>query len=269
MAAPALGVLTKEVGAGPLKLPLGLWAVAGVGGVLLARKIAASQAASSDASTSGAGAALPDGGSLLTLGTNGAVAVPGGAIDTTTASTITDNNAWRIAAEAALIANGYDALLAAAAIDNYLNGVVLTTQQQGAVAYAIQRIGPTPEPVPPPIIPVPSPTPTPTPKPPPTATPITQATPYYAKPALAPNHLAGEAFVDFANSPNRGTWWLTNWGGVYAVGGAPYKGSMITYRVAPKLGSAPSGQTAVSISPDGAGYVIADNWPNTGSYAFP
>lgn len=258
--------LNKEVGAGPLKLPLWGWAIAGVGGVLLARKVNAGFGSASSADTSTSDTTDPTLGGFV--GPGGALNVPSGAADPVGA-TITDNNAWRIAAVQALINAGYDAILASSAIEHYLDGVQLTTQEAGAVQYAITRLGPPPEATPPPIV-----------QPPPTQPPpsqgggskppaLQQSTPYYPHPALPSNHLAGEAFVDFANSKNRGTWWLTNWGGVYAVGGAPYKGNMITYRVAPKLGSAPSGQTAVSIAPYGDGYVIADNWPNTGSYAFP
>lgn len=259
--------LNKEVGAGPLKLPLWGWAIAGVGGVIVARKIAghlsASTAAATDTTT--ADPTISGGGGYF--GANGALGVPNGALDTATSSTITDNDAWRIAAINALVTGGYDALLATSAVEKYLTGQQLTTQETGAIDYALTRIGPPPTAVPAPL-PIVPPIKTPPVTKPPTKV-VQQTSPANPKPALAANHLPGEAFVDFCNAPGGGTWWLTNWGGVDAVGGAPYKGAPISNRVANALGAAPSGQTFVSIEPDGAGYLIRDNWPTTGNYAYP
>ncbi len=276
MALPA--ALSKEVGAGPLKLPLWGWAIAGVGGVLLARKITGgSSAAASTADTAPAepaetGTDLPAGG-VLTLGANGAIQVPGGALSPV-ASTITDNDAWRVAAINAMVTRTppFDALFAANAVQKYLDGDRLTTAEQAAISYALTRIGPTPMLVPPslPITTTPAPTPT---KPPTIAPgPITigqQSTPNVPKPSLPANHAPGEAFVDFANPPfGKGTWWLTNWGGVYAVGGAPYKGNPIRSRVAKVLGPGPAGQSFVSIEPFSTGYRIKDNRADTGDYVY-
>lgn len=263
---------SKEIGAGPLKLPLWGWAIAGVGGVFLARKIGglggagASTSAPADTSTSGD---LPAGG-VLTLGANGAVGVPGGALSPVT-STITDNDQWRVAAISALVGDGYDALLASTAVQKYLDGEVLTTFEKAAISYALTRIGPTPLPVLPPIgAPTPTPTPTPPTTGPPKPAPGQQSTPNVPHPALPANHAPGEAFVDFANPTlGKGTWWLTNWGGVYAVGGAPYKGNPIKSRIAKGLGSAPAGQSFVSIEPYGNGYRIHDNRADTGDYTYP
>jgi len=263
----------KEVGAGPLKLPLWGWLIAGVGGIYVARKITAHQASSAggssdttSADTSTTGTGLPGGGAL-TLGANGAVQVPGGALSPV-APTIADNDAWRVAAEQALVAGGYNALLADSAVAKYLNGAQLSAQETLAITYALRAIGPTPLPVPPAVsAPVPKvPTVPTTKKPTPS---IQQTSPQAPKPALPPNHAPGEAFVDFANV-GKGTVWLTNWGGVFAVGGAPFKGAPIGARVSKQLGPPPAGQSFVSIDPLGAsGYIIHDNRPDTGDYAYP
>lgn len=273
MALPA--ALSKEVGAGPLKLPLWGWAIAGVGGVLLARKITGgSSSAASEPAAEPAPAAdpldLPAGG-VLTLGANGALQVPGGAFSPV-ASTITDNDQWRQAAINAMVTRTppYDALFAANAVQKYLDGDRLTTAEQGAISWALTRIGPTPTPVPV-SIPIVT-TPAPTPKPIVAPGPITigqQNTPNTPKPALPANHAPGEAFVDFANPPfGKGSWWLTNWGGVYAVGGAPYLGNPIRSRIAKVLGPGPVGQSFVSIEPFGRGYRIKDNRSDTGDYVY-
>lgn len=267
------GALGKEVGAGPLKLPIWGWLIAGVGGVYVAKKITAKQAASAggssdttSADTSTTGTGLPGGGAL-TVGSNGALGVPNGALSPV-ATTITDNDAWRIAAEQALVAGGYSGLLADSAVAKYLNGAQLTTQEAGAINYVLTRIGPTPTPVPPPVSAPPKPVPSPSPAPKPTPS-IQQTSPQAPKPALTPNHAPGEAFVDFANV-GKGTVWLTNWGGVYAVGGAPFKGAPIGARVSKQLGPPPAGQSFVSIDPLGAnGYIIHDNRTDTGDYAYP
>jgi hypothetical protein len=271
---------TKEVGAGPLKLPLWGWAIAGVGGVLLARKITGKASTSGNAAnatdtTSATTTDTTANGGLVPIANNGAVSVPGGALSST-AVLITDNDAWRTAAISALVSGGYDALLASDAVEKYLDGDPLTTQEQGAITYALTRIGPTPLPVAPSVAKPPATsTPSPAPK---TPTPIVgsgpgrlgqQTTPNTPMPALAKNHEPGEAFVDFANPPfGKGTWWLTNWGGVYAVGGAPFKGAPITSRIAKSLGAAPNGQTFVSIEPFGTGYRVHDNRADTGDYTY-
>lgn len=271
--------LSKEVGAGPLKLPLWGWAIAGVGGIYVARKITGAKAAATAATDTSATdtstdttASLPGGGSVLTVGDNGAVNVPGGALSPATAQ-ITDNDAWRTAAISALVSGGYDALLASDAVEKYLDGDPLTVQEQGAIAYALTRVGPTPLPVAPSIAKPPATSTTvPAPKPIVGTGPTTigqQSTPNAAQPALSAGHEPGEAFVGFANNPlGKGTWWLTNWGGVYAVGGAPFKGAPINQRVAKKLGGAPDGQTFVSIAPFGTGYRILDNRTDTGDYTY-
>lgn len=276
---PIPAALSKEVGAGPLRLPLWGWAIAGVGGVFVARKITGSSP-SSTASSAGsstpetpadAGSDLPAGG-ILTLGANGAIGVPGGALSPV-ANQITDNDQWRTAAINALVSANYDALFASSAIGKYLDGDPLTANEQIAISFALTRIGPTPTP-PPPVIPIVTPPPaTIGPLPPDTfhlkfpPKVVQQSTPAKPKPALPANHLPGEAFVDFANAPNGGTWWLTNWGGVYAMG-APYKGNPIGNRVSKRLGAAPAGQTFTSIDPLDAGYRIHDNRADTGDYSY-
>lgn len=269
--------LNKEVGAGPLKLPLWGWAIAGIGGIYVARKITGGKSTGA-ANTSATDTTTPpdptssDGG-VVSIAPNGAVNVPGGALSPAV-SQITDNDAWRTAAISALVAGNYDALLATDAVQKYLDGDALTTQERRAIDYALTRVGPPPLPVPASIAKPPA-TSTP---PPVTKPPIVgsgpgrlgqQTTPNTPAPALPKNHAPGEAFVDFANPPlGRGTWWLTNWGGVYAVGGAPYKGAPISSRVAKQLGAPPAGQTFVSIEPYGTGYRIHDNRADTGDYTY-
>lgn len=250
MSAPEVPeALTKEVGAGKFKFPVIVWAGIGVAGFLIARKVKGSTlfgggASSSTATTPDAGAVIPPAG----YGANGTVPVTngaaGGGFDSGTASTITDNEQWRTQATNYLVSAGYDALAAANAIGDYLAGNPLTAAEQIMVEAALRRVGPTPEPVSPqpivthPIVsggtgtpkPTPAPKPPPTTKPTPTPTPTPQAAPiqqthalYTAK--LKAAHASNERFVAFVNlQDGRGTWWLTNLGGVYSAGSAPYLG---------------------------------------------
>jgi hypothetical protein len=90
----------------------------------------------------------------------------------TTAGQFTDNNTWAQAAINYLVARGVDPAQATDAIETFLSGQSLTTQQQGDVNLAIQGLGAPPDvpgPASPPagtVIPPPSsggtPTPTPT-----------------------------------------------------------------------------------------------------------
>lgn len=240
-------VLTKEVGAGKFKFPVIVWAGIGIVGVLIARKAsslsifgggASSSTPESDTVTD---PTIPLGG----YGGNGAVPIvngaAGGSFDSGTASSITDNEQWRTAATNYLVSANYDALAAATAIADYLNGNALTSAERIMVEAALRRIGPTPEPVfpqlpvitPTPIVVKPPTKPKPTPVPPKTKPPVPTAKPiqqthalYTAK--LKAAHASNERFVAFVNLQNgHGTWWLTNLGGIYTAGSAPYLGSPI------------------------------------------
>lgn len=221
--------LTKEVGAGKFKLPLYLWVLAGAAGLYVARGIRSrQQAAATDTTDTTDLNAGSDSAFGAGLGANGAVIVGGGGFDSGTSSTITDNDAWRKAAVNFLVSQNYDALAAARAIDKYLSGDPLGTRaNQIMVEAALRRLGPTPEPVPAPIgtPPTPKPPPTPPPPKPKPAGGIQQDRPLHV--VAAPKN-ASEHFVDFANTQDgRGTWWLTNLGGIYSAGAAPFYGSPI------------------------------------------
>lgn len=245
--APELpAAVTKEVGVGKFRLPLYLWAVAGVAGVYIARSYRNRQesSATEDDGTLNAGSDSAFGAGL---GANGAVLVPGGAFDSTTSSTLADNDAWRVAAVNYLVSMHYDALAAARAIDKYLSGDPLGTRaNQIMVEAALRRLGPTPEPVP---APIGQPPPV---KPPPPPPPVKQP-PAGGAQQQKPNHTApaprnpAEHFVDFCNNPSgAGTWWLTNLGGVYTAGNARYLGSPI--------GAGERRTNWSAISPAGRGY---------------
>lgn len=237
--------LTKEVGAGKYKMPVWMWGVAVVVGVLIARKVKSAGlfgGAAPDASTSdGTDPSSLDALGTATLGLGGAVNVgdgtAGGSFDAGTAGTLTDNDAWRKAADNYLTSAGYDSLAAARAIDAYLGGDPLTPAQAIMVEAALRRLGATPETVPPPlsvpppIVPSPPVKPPTKPKPKPTpvpnrAVPVQQAKALHGPPKAPANK--AEHFVDYCNAQSgKGTWWLTNLGGVYTSGTATFYGSPI------------------------------------------
>jgi hypothetical protein len=75
----------------------------------------------------------------------------------------------------------------------------------------------------------------------------------------------GEVLIGHLNAPGGGCWWFSNYGGVFASGGAPFKGSAINARFGPGYENPP--RLAVSFNPLGSGYQI---WSNRGEhYDFP
>lgn len=219
--------LTHEVGVGKLKLPVGLWLVAIVIGVYVSRH---SSLLHFGASTTTTDATVDPNATTNVAGVpllaGGAVGVtPGGAFDSGASTSIADNEAWRVAATQYLTNQNFNALAAATAVAKYLDGDPLTTVEQGMIEKALRALGPTPEPVELPIgQPVP-PTPAPGPAPSPTTKPIQQATPSVriTNPKFG---IAGEKFVAFANTQDgKGTWWLTNKGGLWSAGSAPFYGA--------------------------------------------
>jgi len=148
-------------------LPLGVWLLAGAGGLTLAyfqnRK---SKAASADAT------AQDSSGFLSTATGSGAVALPGGSINTglpssstTQPTTYLDNIAWQRGAITEMIARGYDSTLVVQALSDYLNGVALSSSEQAVVSTALKVVGPPP--YPPTLVPAPTPAPVTTPQTPP------------------------------------------------------------------------------------------------------
>lgn len=260
MAEEIPAALTKDVGVGKFKFPIWGWALIAVAGYEIAKRAKGSGLFGGGASsTTDTTTATPaDTASLLTagLGANGAMPVYDGSgnpvgqggFNSGTASSITDNDAWRIAAENYLTSSGYNALAASQAVSDYLNGNALSPVEQMMIEAALRALGPTPTPVvqgpvitfgpnppqgTPPAAHQPTPTPKPAPKPkPPTTTPTTpkpappiqQTTPLF-KATLKAQHATNERFVAFVNTQDgHGTWWLTNLGGIYSAGAAPYLG---------------------------------------------
>lgn len=133
---------------------------------------------------------------------------------------------WALAAENALVAHNVNPALASKAIADYLAGAPLSKQEVDVLSKAFQYAG-----FPPEVLPfngnIPSGKPTPAPSPNPTHSgnggkllPIA--------PAPLLHMLPGEQIVDSVRAPEYGAqagYYLTNLGGVYAVGGAKFQGS--------------------------------------------
>lgn len=199
-------------------LPAYAWAAAIVGGYLVFKR---SQASTSSAAGSTvptptaadaalAGSIVPDtaGGDASTQAT--AQATP---------STPTTNSQWLNAAVTALIAQHLDPVTAENALNKYLSGLPLTATEHTMVSSAISAIGPPPEGAP-----VSGSVPTST---PPTSTP-----PPTGVLSPLPNgtwKIPGEYTVGQLEAQSgKGTWYLSNYGGVAAEGGAPFEGSAFT-----------------------------------------
>lgn len=201
-------------------LPAWGWAAAAVGGYLIFKRSqgsTAGQTASAVPTPSAADAALAN--SLVpdTSGGNAstqATAQP-------TPSTPTTNTAWLNAAVNALIAQHLDPVTAENALNKYLAGQPLTATEHTMVSTAIAAIGPPPEGAP-----VSGTVPTATTTPPPsTPPPSGTLTPLPAGTWKIP----GEYTVgQLETQSGHGTWYLSNYGGVAAVGGAPFEGSAFT-----------------------------------------
>lgn len=169
-----------ETQLGPL--PVGGWVAAGVGGLGLAwylkRKGITGGAAPPQGTPAPIGADGAYGGVTgLPAGGNGSPSstLPSGT--GTTPRTFIDNTSWANGVITQLVAMGYDPVLTAQSVGDYLAGNTLTSSETALISTALRLIGPPPFPVAlrpgAPIVPTPtgspSPAPTPTPTPAPTS----------------------------------------------------------------------------------------------------
>lgn len=223
MADGGLPNFTEKVG----PLPLWGWAAAIAGGYFVFKKLnpTVSTADNTLPTPNAADAALAN--SLVpdTSNPNG-----GGSDPNPTPGAPTTNAAWAIAAVTALIGQHADPVAAENAINKYLAGASLTTAEHALVSAALHAVGPPPEGVP-----ISSPAPVQPPTSPPGGG---------GKVVPLPPHtftLPNEYVVGQLVPPNgKGTWYLSNYGGVAAVGGAPFYGSAFTRGVHAPLPPAPA-----------------------------
>jgi LysM repeat protein len=148
--------LGKKIG----PLPLGVWLVIAAGIFYYIYKKNNSGSSTSGQQTDPAGnvgtinpatgyvagsaedqAALSSGSSGLSTGSDS-----GSAGGSTVAGQYADNNAWAVAAINYLVSIGVDATSANTAVTQFLSSQTLTTQQQGEINLAIQRLGAPPSP---------------------------------------------------------------------------------------------------------------------------
>lgn len=140
------GALQKKYG----PLPLGIWLLV-IGGSLALAFYLNSRNKESDAGT-----ATEDENSYVVdagdgqYSTVGSGAGGGSSTGSTGSPTYADNDAWYQAAVNYLIAQGYNAGTADAAIRKYLAGATLSVQEQALVNVAITKLGVPPSPLPPP-----------------------------------------------------------------------------------------------------------------------
>lgn len=221
--------LGKKVG----PFPIAGWvaiAVVGVGGgyfVSKRLKGSSTTTAAQDANLAAADAA--NAGGVSASGLNMGSAPGGSTIDLTGAAAVTTNLAWGNEATVYLVSTGADAFAASQAVGAYLSGQQLAPGQQTMISSAISKLGPPPEGAP---VQLASPQPTDTTT---TQTPSSSSTVPPSNPAVAagnvssfpiPTPPAGETIVGVAyTSSGHGAWYLTQLGGVYTVGDAPFHGS--------------------------------------------
>lgn len=237
------GGLGKKIG----PFPTWVWIV-GVGGVALyylrARSAAAQRAAgvgtASDTLTAGA----PIDSSGAPIGTTG------------TGASGLDIDQWRAAAFKALVNAGVAPSLAEQALSNFLNQNALGPQQSAAIDKALGLVG-----APPVNLPfygtVPSPH-GPTKKPPPVPTGATHDPGFRVAPIASFPHVQlgpGEHIVDVIRTNTTGAgYYLSNLGGVFAVGGAPFLGSAFT-----KPHAAGTQFSKLVLNANGGYTLVADN----------
>lgn len=116
-----------------------------------------------------------------------------------------------------------------------------------------------PAPIPTPPAPAPAPAPEQVPTPPPPAPPACQP------PAGWPS-LPGEVMIKRLDAPGGGCWYFSNFGGVAAVGGAPFKGAAINNRFGPGFEKPP--RYAIDAVNLGSGYRIISNYAGQ-NYDYP
>lgn len=201
--------LTRKLG----PLPVWGWAVAVAGGYVVFKHFSPSTSSTPVTTPSAAAADQALAGSIVPDTSGGGAGTPTGS-----PGGPTTNAEWALAAVNALIGQHVDGVAAENAINAYLSGVALTTAQHSLVVEAIQAVGPPPEGVPfSPNQPSGPSTPpgggggTPIPLPPGTW-------------KIPGEYTVGSAFP----ATGKGEYYLSNYGGVAAEGGAPFLGSPIS-----------------------------------------
>lgn len=129
--------LTKKIG------PLPVWAYGAILGVgLIAYMWWSSNSAASSATTTATTETVPDdvSGTGLSAASDDTSSDVGA-----TGTTLLTNALWEAQALADLAGSGVSPLTAQVALENYLNGVALTSQQQSIVNTVLTAIGPPPE----------------------------------------------------------------------------------------------------------------------------
>lgn len=158
-------------------LPLGVWIAAGGGGIALAWY--------QNRHKSVAPAVTPNAGFLGTgIGGSGAIGLPSGTPGSTLPSgtpatggpsSFTDNTQWANYVISQLVSRGYDPILVATTVGDYMAGNQLSATETQLFSTILTLIGPPPYPVAlkagPPITPTPTPTPAPSPSPAPSPAP--------------------------------------------------------------------------------------------------
>lgn len=190
--------------------------------------------------------------------------IPGGAIGLPDAGTPAQpvsvapppatNDEWARSALIQLVGRGFGAYAAQAALGAYLEGRQLTAEQAAIVEGALRYAGPPPylpvtapaplpaQPVISPTVPAPPPAEQVAPKPPPPPPPAPEPGELVATNTCPPfpseireKMNPGETIIGVLHAPNGGCWYASNYGGVFALGGAPFYGSARPYNVGPPV----------------------------------